>query len=304
MPEQKTQIPYSWLRELDPDVSRLDTVPLFGRAPEFPWEAFSELLAQRFQCDTLSVSCGEVLWRAENELYQDFGENPLIFEIGFAGLEGSVFFVLKRTDFDKIVAKLAGDLPPEGLAVFNDGIKEAFETFVFAEVLYCIDKIPFDKTLSPHPLKTSEPPQVPCLSVHVHLQFGADHLSGRLLLHPDFLTAWRKKFEEHDLHLSVNKELLSELRYTFGMEVGKTVCAKADFSTLKAGDILILDYAGVDPEAKTGEVSLTLKGKHKFSGKLSQKSLKITAPPALSEGLKQLKKAKQSTSKVSEVENA
>ena len=47
MTKTPANLSYNWLKEINPELKKLDSIPLTG-APSFPWEEFSSRLARCF----------------------------------------------------------------------------------------------------------------------------------------------------------------------------------------------------------------------------------------------------------------
>ena len=46
---------YDWVREIKPDLAKLDSIPLTGAAPPFPWDELSSRLALSFDREGLVI---------------------------------------------------------------------------------------------------------------------------------------------------------------------------------------------------------------------------------------------------------
>src|SRR5437763_3798845 len=85
---------YDWVREIKPDLKQLDSIPLTGATPPFPWDDFSNRLGRSFDREGMKIHPGEIAWRAKENLYEGLGDSPFPLIISIPSLRGQVSWVM------------------------------------------------------------------------------------------------------------------------------------------------------------------------------------------------------------------
>ncbi|GEM_PF-2299344 len=293
---ETTDVPYSWLKAVDPKVAEVDTVPLFGKAPTFPWEEFSSILGDALQIQELKIEPSKVLWRSEEELLSGFGDDAHIQEVTLPDLEESCFLLLAGSDWTKIASWLIQEIPPVSLDQFDPEVVQALKTFVFTTVLLKFGEISFDPTLALHLNKESNLRMEPALSVDILVTTNGTPLTARLLLSSRFLEGWKKRFENQKMEIPVQTELLKKLSVVLHLEMAKELLSKDELDSLQVGDILLLKDLTVDPSTYSGTIQMTYNGIPRFKGTLSDGVLNVNECVSAFEQLTPLQKPAQPSS--------
>jgi len=273
---------YDWMREIKPNLKQLDSIPLTGATPPFPWDDFSARLAHSFDREGLKIEPGEIAWRAKDNLYEGLGDSlfPLIFSI--PSLRGQVSWVMPAQEIPILAAFL---LTKEShpLPLHDQALNESFYHFAALEVLYHFTQVSFDKTLSPVLTNRTHLLDQDALCWDISLQIQNHTTWGRLILSEEFRHSWIKHFAQKQEPSLLSQQMAQLTDVVVHVEAAKTQLTLAEWQSVKLGDFLTLDSCSLDFERLDGRVMLTINGKSAFRAKLKDRTLKILELPLLHE---------------------
>lgn len=273
---------YDWVREIKPDLKQLDSIPLTGAAPPFPWEDFSARLAQSFEREGIKIQPGEIAWRAKEKLYEGLGDTVFPLIITIPTLQGQVSWAMPSQEIPLLAALL---LTKESHPIpLNDSsFSESFYHFLALEVLYNFTQVSFDKTLSPiltHQTKLADEDSL-CWDISLHIH---NHTSwGRLIISPEFRVSWVEHFAQKQEPSLLTTQIAQLVNVSVNLEAGKVQLNLAEWISVKLGDVVALDSCSLDRELLEGRVTLRVNGKSAFRAKLKDGTLKILESPLLHE---------------------
>lgn len=273
---------YDWLREIKPDLKNLDSIPLTGTAPPFPWEEFSARLARSFDHEGLKIQPGEIVWRAKENLYEGLGDSPFPLNFSIPSLNGQVSWIMPVQEIPTLAALL---LTKEShpLSLHDQALSESFYHFLALEVLYNLTQISFDQTLSPILSHQTSLPDQDSLCWDISLNLQKQTIWGRLVISPEFRRSWVEHFAQNLKSSALSQQMAQLIHVTVHLEAGKTSLTLAEWKSVQLGDFLILDSCSLDSERFDGRIMLTINGKQAFRAKLKNGALKILELPLLHE---------------------
>jgi flagellar motor switch protein FliN/FliY len=273
---------YDWVREIKPDLKQLDSIPLTGAAPPFPWEDFSARIASSFDREGIQIQPGEIEWRTKENLYEGLGDSPFPLIISIPSLRGQVSWVMPSQEIPSLAALL---LTKEShpLPLHDQAFNESFYHFLALEVLYNFTQVAFDKTLSPVLTNQTALPNEDSLCWNISLQIQNHTAWGRLIISPEFRRSWVEHFAQKQEPSLLTQQMAQLVNVTVHLEAGKTQLNLAEWMAVKLGDFLTLDSCSLDAERLDGRIMLTVNGKSAFRAKLKDGSLKILELPLLHE---------------------
>src|SRR5262249_51750444 len=140
--------PYDWVKQIPSSLIELDEKPLFGNAPPFPWEAFSAAIAKLFDQKDLTIKSADMAWKSAEQILGGLGSHLIFTNIVFAGLDGSLTWVISKEQIDPLMHKLLS-IPLAPFATLDKEFEEGFYHFALAQVVQTIKQLDFDKSLSP-----------------------------------------------------------------------------------------------------------------------------------------------------------
>lgn len=275
-----THSSYDWVRQISPDLKKLDTIPLTGATPPFPWEDLSSRLAQIFELEEIAIKTGETAWRTKETLYEGL-DSPYPLNFTLPSLKGQVSWVVPAQELDRLAALLLTQ-ETHPLTFHEPVLSESFYQFLALEVLYQLTQVPFDKVLAPTLTNQSLPPEDSlCKDIFVTLK--GQTVWGRLILSPEFRLSWVDHFAQLGKTTEVSTQLAKMTDVVMHVEAGKCDMTLKEWNEVSLGDFILLDSCLLEPESFTGRVRLTLNDRLAFRAKLKDGSLKILELPLLHE---------------------
>jgi flagellar motor switch protein FliN len=269
--------PYDWIKQIPGDLFQLDEIPLLGFSPPFPWDNFSDLLSRTFQVEGIKVKPSEMRWRAQEELFEEMGDNIKPLHCTVAPIESSICWIMSEKDVDRLLSLLfIRQKPPlEGI---DPQVREAFYRFIAVEVVNAVEKSDFDKTLSATILSNTELPSRHALCLDIDISFLQETMRGRLVIPPEFRQSWKKRYlkQINNIYASPLSETLQVIVH---LEGGRTHLKLSEWRSIQIGDFLILDSCTLDPSEDKGRIMLTVNGIPLFRGKIKQGNIKILEHP-------------------------
>ncbi|NGX57952.1 MAG: hypothetical protein K940chlam3_00853 [Chlamydiae bacterium] len=287
-----TAVPYEWLKSIDPELLELDSHPLFGFCPAFPWEKFSQNLAKSFDIESLEIKPGELRWREKSELFHDLGDNLHVQQVTLSTIDGTLTFVIDMEDLRFLMFALLQHKPPTELMIYDQEVEEGFYRYLALETVRCFCESDFDKTLNPHLLKETSLPEEASLGWDIQISILNRTAVARLFISPEFQKSFKTHYAERTLSTPVSQELLKKAETTLHLEVGKVNLSQEELKELNEGDLVLLDQCYVDPEEKKGQVILTLNGIPKIRASFENNTISVMETPLFHEDISPLVKEK------------
>ena len=273
---------HEWVREMNPEVKQLDSIPLTGVTPSFPWEELSSRLATTFDQESLTLHPQEFQWREKETLYEGLGDSLLPLSFTISPLKGQVHWVMPSQELD-LLASLLLTRETHPLNLHDDALIKSFYRFLAIEVLHHVTEVPFDHTLAPLLSPHSLLPNEHALCRDISLELHGHTIWGRLMLTPEFRASCVDYFTKQETASRLSQQLAEIVDVEMRVEVGKMDLSIREWKSVKEGDFIFLDQCSLNPEKWEGRVSLTLQGKQAFRAKLKDDTLKILEFPLLQE---------------------
>lgn len=260
---------YDWLRQIPSALLHKDSTPLVGYIPPFPWDEFSQSLAQLFQIKDLNVKAIDALrWRPQEEFLAGFGDKPTILQAAVVATGGSVCWVMAEQDVMSLMnLLLTKDSKP--LAVVDPEFKQGFYHFLAIEVIHALSQINFDKALVLHLVANAELPKEDSLCLDVEINLG-QVFPGRLVISPDLQKGLKERYAQR----TIDSTLLRSLEIPLHLEIGRTTLPASMLPHLALGDFIMLDTCSVKADG-TGSVVVTIKGNPLFRGIIEEGGIKL-----------------------------
>lgn len=277
-----TEPAYHWLKQISPAILQWDQVPLYGAAPEFPWQEMSESLAQLFQLQSFQINHKETDWRNANELATGLGGEPATLQIGISDVEGSLFWVMGKSDLTHLMEILL-DRPPEDFIPLDADFFRGFYHFIAATSLNALSQLPFGKNLNPGILENNVLPTEACLCQEIEINLSAPKgdrvVKGRLIIPHEALNSWKQRYADRSLSTALKPPLADKLQVPVHLEIGRTKLSQKEWGAIIPGDFLTLEQCSYDVEAAKGRVMMTVNGVPMFRAKLKAGNIKILEFP-------------------------
>lgn len=282
-----TALPYSWLSQVSEEVKNLDSIPLLGTPPLFPWEEFSGLLSKSLQINDLKIIPVETKWREKETLLAELGNNPICYPLSVVPLEDHIYFAIPKEELRELLF-LSIHSEPNLASLEQDELLGEFYQFLLLEAAQSLSKVKFDPELS---LQLSEEPEVPetaCLCFDIQIHTPAKNFKARLLCTPDLQKSFQKKYTS--ALLSYPPGLSETLTVPVHLTCGSVTLSRKEWDGCSPGDFVVLDSCTVDPSQDKARVVLMVQNTPLFRGKIKDGNVKILEYPQLQEVQTQMAK--------------
>lgn len=266
--------PYDWLKELEPELAKIDSSPLLGHPPVFSWKQFTQNLAAVFELDDLTLNPGEVQWRSANELYAGLPSPLIPVEISMSGFSGNVYWVLPEIDIPMLMSTLLEENSIPIHHVHKD-YQEGFYRFLGIEIVNAFTQTDFDASLVPHFKMTSEHPSDHALCMDITLAFRHHSFTGRLIISTTFRKEWQRRYTTTSLINTHTERLASQAMLTVSLEAGRTSLLMKNWKKSRVGDFLLLENCSLTENFNTGKILINYHGSPIYVAELEDGNLKI-----------------------------
>lgn len=269
-------LPYDWLKELEPELAKLDDSPLIGHPPVFPWNQFTQQLASLFELDDLKITPSEIQWRAAQDLYSDLPSPLLPIDISISGFKGLVHWILPEIDIPMLMATLLEHRDGVPLHHINKEYQEGFYRFLGIEVVNAFTQVDFDPNLVPHLNTGTTLPQGHSLCMDITISFRHHSFTGRLIISETFREEWKRRYTTTSLMSNPHtKKLAGNVIITATLEAGRTPLSLKQWKKAKVGDFVLIEKCSLTEDFKNGKVLINYRGTPVYIAELEEGNIKI-----------------------------
>lgn len=264
--------PGGWIRQIEASILESKQLPMWGSFPGFPWEEFSNALANHFDLKELKLNRGKAEWRMESETFSGMGSSPLQLNIEMTPLKGSFSLIFPLEDFQKLSSWMID--PKAGKEEFSDPfLQKGFFRYLAVETLHLMDTMHIFKKIRPKlvdmPLSGEK-----AYCIDIALEKEKESVWGRVVCPPLF----HKAFQDHytgECSLSDWAPLYQEIDVQVSITAGRVSLNQQSWNALSKGDFLILDYCSFSPALQRGTFQLKINNAPLFQIKLKEDRIKI-----------------------------
>jgi len=244
-----------------------DAVPLFGGAPAFPVEQFSEAASDLFGVEGLSCSMGAPHWRDPDHFLQGVATPSMPIDVVCGEMEGCLIWLMADHDWDQLMTWL---LTKEATswAIPDTGIREGFLKFATAETIRLVERSGLYGSRTFRLTEHRGLPEEPCLGIDITLEYQGEKATGRLLVTSSFHRSWSEVFTAKKPR-EISPELANSVEIDVHVEMAKVEVSQEEWANIQPGDCLLLDQSAWDPAAGEGPVALTTEGRALYHGKMN-----------------------------------
>ncbi len=271
----------AWLKQIPPSILQMDEAPLFGNAPSFPWSQLGVELSRLLQVQEIKFNAIDMQWRVSEHLLDGIG-SPCFLYSSFAPLEGTLGWVMPKGDIETLM-QLVLTKHPEEFSAIEPEFFQTFYKFLAAQAIQIINKLDFDKNLSPSLHEENLVFNQPCFCIDVEITLPNKTLHGRVIIPNELRQSWKERYADRKLGINPNSPLAQKLQVTVHLEVGKTELSPTELAQLEPGDFIVLDHCSFEPENDKGRIMMTINDLPMFRARLKQGSLKILEFPLYNE---------------------
>lgn len=273
-------IPYHWLRNYPKEVIELDSSPILGDAPSFPWDNFSELLGKSLSLPDLKITPKEVEWIAKDKVTDGLGSNPFLLNFKVIPLVGTAHVLFPREALKALFKLTVGTedaLFPEQQVEWE----REFYHFLASEAVQAFQKVPFDNSLIPQMQNEEELTDEFYLTQNIECTVQGKTFTARLALSKELKDSLAKKYIPKGMKYPAGTMEASLV--TLQLVGGKVDLTRDQWKAIQPGDFLLLDSCSLSADEEKARVHILLNGKPLFRARAKQNQLKILEYPLLSE---------------------
>ncbi len=276
-----TSIPYSWLKQLP--VSALEggeSYP-FGTPPPFPWEQFSAIFAKVFQLESIKIEPSNWQLRQADDLFTQLGSHQVALHCDAGPLNGTFWFVMAENEREQLMSlMLTNKFDGE---VIDPEYQKAFIQFLALELFSIASKLDYQKDLTPHILDDDSLPTEDSYCQDISLKISDRTFVVRLIVNDDLRNAWKERFSDRNLTLSLPREMAEKIKVTLHLEGASTALKLSEWKQVSEGDFLLLDRSTLKFAEDQGTVMITLLNQPLFLGQVKDGNVKILDYPLYNE---------------------
>lgn len=261
---------YEWLKQLPSSIITLDSTPLIGFPPKFPWDDFSNKLRKLFEIEELSISAPmPPEWRSKEQLSAGLGQpvKPIFFTLSPQG--GNLCWLMSNNDLLFLMNYLLTK-NSSPITTMASPFQEGFYQFLALEVLALLPTLDFDKKLTVSLLEEGTLPEETCLSIDVEVKIDTHTIWGRLVISREMQMHLKERYAQRSLDLPLSQKLEIPLQ----IEAGTLSLTLNEWKQVQLGDFLILNTCSLKPDG-SGHITLTSNNIPLFSGKLEEGNIQI-----------------------------
>jgi flagellar motor switch protein FliN len=262
--------PMYWLKQIHEDLLESKTIPLWGSAPDFPWESFEASLKKLLEVDDFKVSLLPTE-SSEGDLLEPFGMNPKKLSFQLSPLTEKLTWVLSSESVAEISSLMLNK--GEGIGEFNPEFQEGYYQFLLLRVCKEIEELGIYPSLHIQ-WSSEEPIQEGSFFIDVSIALYGKSFTGRLIIPPSFQKAFSSHFMQESFDLS-SAPLTSTIAVPLRLEAGSSQVTQSEWNSIEEGDCLILDRCTYNPETEKGVLDLTWDKSPLFKVKMKKNSLQI-----------------------------
>lgn len=270
---EKTLTRYEWLRHIPGFLLQLDQVPLAGNAPLFPWEELSNGISKVLEIEGLKIESSDVRWRTHDEFSQGV-LNPQLLHFGITGMEGSISWMLSKTDLVFLASLLIAN-ESDPLENIDPSYIEGFHQFLALEALQALQQSSFDNSLNIQLLEEGQLPDDAALGIDIRITLPNRQILGRLLVSSPCRKSWAAHYLQQKDKVWTDEGFLDRIPVVVNLEAGSVALTNNEWKGINLGDFLILDSCSIDPTEGKSRVTMKVNGTTLFRGKIKEGAVKI-----------------------------
>jgi flagellar motor switch protein FliN/FliY len=263
-----------WQKVVTELLTEAKAIPLWGAAPDFPFEAFNQALKRNFEIPDLHVETHKVDWLLANDWRQGAGAKPIVFALESPRLKGQIFWVCSIEEMKELsLCFLLSSNPSESA-------KQA--PFAFLKGLYrfiCLKALDTFANIDPFlGLRFSfsdqeKIPEEPLFGIETSISCKRVKSFAKILVPKSTLNSFKDYFVNRTPALSIAEA--AKVEVSLPLVIGRASLNESAWKQINTGDFLILDHCDYRPKARLGRVRLFLEGCPIALCRLSNTTLEI-----------------------------
>lgn len=260
-----------WIRQLHEAASRLQEIPLWGRAPAFPWEKAAEDLKETLHTKSLRLLPQESRFLKPDQQLSTLGENPLIISLSLMPFSGAAFFAIPRPEMEKLAGTLlTTEVTSKGFT--GEEWNEGFVRFVFLNALKRLNETnTFGDDFTAMIAPPQELPGEGSLSLDLTIEIGSQKVWTRFICSDTLLNEIQSHYQANPSTSHLPANLLLPLH----VDIGSTTLKTSQWKKVKVGDLLVLDRCSYDLDHHKGTGTLATGGHPLFEVRIKDSEIKV-----------------------------
>ncbi|MBS0605030.1 MAG: type III secretion system cytoplasmic ring protein SctQ [Verrucomicrobia bacterium] len=268
-----TEAPLAWVKEIHNTLIEAKAIPLSGFAPAFPWEEFSEKIAEMLQQPELKIVPRHTKFLKGSEITSGLGAGFIPLSLELTPLSGQAFWIMGKEDVAKLAALAL--TPSNGNKGFSSPkFQEGFYYYLATLALQALDERRAFNDLSVKLGKSGTLPQDEALCVDVEIQHPKHTFWGRLVCPASLHEAFKTHFSTEQ-PAPLTSALAKQMDVTVRLELGQTILSLSEWKGANVGDFILLDRCTFDPKTHKGTATLMLEHTPILRVRIKDNSLKI-----------------------------
>lgn len=225
----------AYLTKISEQMLKVDTIPLFGKAPPFAFDLFASHLTDELQISELSLTLKSQSWISHEEL----PPSSSLHAIGIMPLTTPIYWAMSQEDKLKLTSFLLLHKTKKKPFV-SPLLQEGYYQFLLLKALHAAGLIsPLQQmTLILH--KEAHLPKEEMLCLKIAITCDEHTFWGSLLIPKSFQQGWIEHFSAFPSAL-FSKSQKENLLLDLGLRVGAITLTYKEWKKVKRGDFLLPD---------------------------------------------------------------
>ena len=258
-----------FLKTLSSSIEQTLEIPMWGKTPNFPWNAFCEAIKDGIGVDSLVIETQSSDWKEPHQLNLGFEEDALSFSFCLSPLSATFHLLISKQDLDAVIKILVTE---EEKRSFSDQVfQKGFSKYILLHILSSFDQISPYEGLKLR-LTEKDLQKESSYVVDLSIKIGEKEILPRMIFPLSFHKVLSSHFSSKPTPL---QHLDPLLEIPAALEVGKVSISRASFEKISVGDFLILDECSYQPKTQHGNIYLVIGSSILFVLRRKNSDLKI-----------------------------
>lgn len=276
---QAEQISWSWLRSISRSLFDLDSKPLLGSAPDFPWKTFTATLAKTLGIDSLNITPGALDWK-DAKAIQDTVKTPFrTCVIHIQSIEPSCYVLINESDIQSLMENvLHTDCAPNNIP---DGFFEGFYYFFLAQCVFSLNETDFGKKIPVKIKNMTDGIQEELRQAMLCQDIWVSMNDRKFLVCVAMPQEFQKAFRSFSQSIFSRSQApkLDQISVKLHAEIGRSHLTFNEWKEMNAGDFIYIEDLLYEPGTDKTKCLITFEGKPLFRCKVKDEGFKILEIP-------------------------
>lgn len=258
--------PLDWMKRL------LDTIPELKKAPLLDWEKLAHSLSARLQIPNLRLHTKNQQMQEGALIYKGIGTDFTTLQIALSQI-GTIYWIMSKQDISRLTLALMRPFS-KSRAPLSDILQEGFYRYLALESLDAIQNLDPFQTLT---LQLTEEESVvdQAFCTDVTIDIDEKTFFGRVVIPKEVSEALATHFRDRPFQY-ISHELAHSFFLCLTIKVGSLFLSQEEIGKIKAGDFIVLDKNGFDPQKGTGASLVLFENTPLFNAKIKHNKIEIS----------------------------